>query len=217
MEIHFYRQPTEANISARDEETQPQQQEKILAAQTTGSWTFTLLVFRTQILSVIDCDRSQEAWHGQCLGVLWDIREGQTHGEACRPESTAKRQPGDWQEPDISSDKKTSSITWGLIVFWCWIRGEFGAWWWFEEWAWSHHAIHERGHFYCRNWATRLTDGKSGTKSTWRTHHALEGRQVLGMSRPKFESHFHHLWGKSGVNKLLCCLNVMDPHLVIFH
>lgn len=53
MEIHFYRQPTEANISARDEETQPQQQEKILAAQTTGSWTFTLLVFRTQILSVL--------------------------------------------------------------------------------------------------------------------------------------------------------------------
>lgn len=57
MEIHFYRQPTEANISARDEETQqPQQQERTLATQTTGSWTFTLLVFRTQILSVIDCD-----------------------------------------------------------------------------------------------------------------------------------------------------------------
>lgn len=124
MEIHFYRQPTETNMSARDEETQqPQQQEKTLAAQTTGSWTFTLLVFRTQILSVIDCDWPQEAWHGQCVDVLWHIREGQTHGEAYRPDSTAKRQPGDWQEPDISSDKKTSSITWGLIVFWCWIGG----------------------------------------------------------------------------------------------
>ena len=70
MEIHFYRHPTETNISARDEETQPRQQERTFAAQTAGSWTSTLLVFRTQTLLVIDCDRSQEAWHGQCLGVL---------------------------------------------------------------------------------------------------------------------------------------------------
>lgn len=206
------------NISVRDEETQPQHQERTFAAQTTGSWTFTLLVFRTQIPSVIDGDWSQEAWYGQCLGVLWDIREDQTHGEACRLDSTAKRQPGDWQEPDSNSDKETNGINWGLTPFWCWLRREFGARRWFEGWAWfwSHYVIHGRGRFYCRNWAAKLTDGKSRTKSMWRTHHELEGTQVLEMDRPKFEYHFHHLWGESSVNKLLCCLNVMYPHLVFF-
>lgn len=58
----------------------------------------------------------QEAWYNQCLGVLWDCREGKTHGENCRPDFIARRQLEDWQEAKDSSGTETNGMSWGFMV-----------------------------------------------------------------------------------------------------